>query len=472
MRGILTSGAQRGDAGRPGRHRQVVRGRRRWRRRGKTPTCGPGRTGRDPRRRVVGLAASQIATEVLAGEGLAARNIARWLATQDRLEEPPRTGAGRGEDRPWRLRAGDLVVVDESAMANTADLAAIHARVPRPRRRSCCWSATTASSPRSAPAARMDLIAALDGAVAARAGRDPPLPPRLGRPGVAAAAGPRRDRARRVPQARPVAGLWRDRAGRGQRRPRPGWPTPSTASTRLLIVDTNEQAARLSAQLRADLVRLGRVDDEHAVPLGLQGTFAGVGDLVQARLNDWDLAGYAGNRRGPINREQYRVLDIHADGDLRRRPPAPTARHDHAARRLRRRARRAGLRLHRARRPGPDRGHRAHRRPPAPPAPEALYVGLTRGRHAQHRPRRHQGRPRRRTARQSPTPRCTAPRRPCSRARSRPPTRSCPRWPRPPRAPPRPGRCAPRPSCSPTPPNSPPPAAPPAGSTNSSPKDA
>jgi len=75
----------------------------------------------------------------------------------------------------------------------------------------------------------------------------------------------------------------------------------------VLLVDTNEQAARLSAQLCADLVRLGRVD-EYGVPLGLKGSYAGVGDLVQARLNGWHLAGHEDNRRGPINRETYRVL--------------------------------------------------------------------------------------------------------------------------------------------------------------------
>ena len=84
----------------------------------------------------------------------------------------------------------------------------------------------------------------------------------------------------------------------------------------LLIVDTNEQVARLSAQLRADLVRLGRVDDQQSVPLGLQGTWAGVGDIVQARRNGWHLAGYHGNRRGPINREQYRVTAVRDDGGL------------------------------------------------------------------------------------------------------------------------------------------------------------
>jgi hypothetical protein len=83
----------------------------------------------------------------------------------------------------------------------------------------------------------------------------------------------------------------------------------------LLIVDTNEQAAHLSAELRAELVRLGKVADD-GVPLGLQGTYAGVGDLIQARRNGWNLAGFEGNRRGPINREQYRVLETREDGGL------------------------------------------------------------------------------------------------------------------------------------------------------------
>jgi AAA domain len=83
----------------------------------------------------------------------------------------------------------------------------------------------------------------------------------------------------------------------------------------LLLVDTNEQAARLSAQLRAELVRLGRVQ-ETGVPLGLQGTIAGVGDLVQARRNAWNLAGHEGNRHGPINRETYRVTAVRDHGAL------------------------------------------------------------------------------------------------------------------------------------------------------------
>ena len=65
------------------------------------------------------------------------------------------------------------------------------------------------------------------------------------------------------------------------------------------------------------------------MPLASQGTIAGVGDLVQARSNGWDLAGLEGNRRGPINRETYRVTAVRDDGSLdvaRCSPPGRTSR--------------------------------------------------------------------------------------------------------------------------------------------------
>jgi hypothetical protein len=93
----------------------------------------------------------------------------------------------------------------------------------------------------------------------------------------------------------------------------------------LLIVDTNEKAAIVSAALRAKLVDLGHVQEDGAVRLGLQGTYASRGDLVQARRNAWDLAGYGGNRRGPINRETFRVVDTGDDGSLVVTPIGRTA---------------------------------------------------------------------------------------------------------------------------------------------------
>ena len=99
-------------------------------------------------RRVVGLAASQIATEVLRDEGLRALNVTRWLAAQRRLDE----GSTPADVHQWRLANGDLVVIDEAAMLATSDLAAIHARVTAAAP-SCCSPETTDSSPRSEQAA-------------------------------------------------------------------------------------------------------------------------------------------------------------------------------------------------------------------------------------------------------------------------------------------------------------------------------
>jgi len=83
----------------------------------------------------------------------------------------------------------------------------------------------------------------------------------------------------------------------------------------LLLVPSNKAADRVSAALRAELVALGRVE-ETGVELGRQGTVAGVGDLVQARRNGWELIGYEGNTVAPINRTTYRVAALREDGGL------------------------------------------------------------------------------------------------------------------------------------------------------------
>ncbi|MCF7552169.1 MobF family relaxase [Pseudonocardia sp. WMMC193] len=262
-------------------------------------------------RRVFGLATSQVATDVLAGEGLTARNVARWLATQDRFSAPTAEAQAHHEDSAWRLRAGDLVVVDESAMTDTTALAAIHTHVDN-------------------AGAKLLLVGDHKQLAAVGAG---------GSMEMLAGAGARYELAdaRRFSAEWERAASLRLRAGdervlgdyhRHGRLLDSGTPDQAEASASrawladtlagrrsLLLVDTNEQAARLSAQLRAELVRLGRVA-EHGVPLGLQGTYAGVGDLVEARANGWHLAGVEGNHRGPINRETYQVTAVRDDGTL------------------------------------------------------------------------------------------------------------------------------------------------------------
>ncbi|HZD16473.1 MAG TPA: MobF family relaxase, partial [Pseudonocardiaceae bacterium] len=76
-------------------------------------------------RRVFGLATAQIAADVLTGEGVTAANTTAWLGSQQRLS----AGRAVDGDTAWQLRVGDLVVVDESSMADTTVLAAIYRRV-------------------------------------------------------------------------------------------------------------------------------------------------------------------------------------------------------------------------------------------------------------------------------------------------------------------------------------------------------
>ncbi|GAY09628.1 MobF family relaxase [Pseudonocardia sp. N23] len=271
-------------------------------------------------RRVFGLATSQIATEVLSGEGLTARNVARWLATQDRLTAPEAEGRASGDDSVWRLRAGDLVVVDESAMTDTAALAAIHRHV-------------------DTAGAKLLLVGDHRQLAAVGAGGGMDLLATSGARYELADARRFRDPWERAASLRLRAGdesvlreyhqhgrlLDAGTTDEAEQSATRAWLGDTLAGKRsLLLVDSNDQAARLSATLRAELVRLGRVES-NGVPLGLQGTYAGVGDLVEARANAWDLAGVDGNRRGPINRETYRVTATRPDGSLEVTPDLDTA---------------------------------------------------------------------------------------------------------------------------------------------------
>ena len=265
----------------------------------------------EPARRVFGLATSQVATDVLTGEGLTARNVTRWLSIQERLAAPPAEGLATDDDRGWALRRGDLVVVDESAMTDTAALSAIHRHVDD-------------------AGAKLLLVGDHKQLAAVGAG---------GAMDLLAGSGSRYElaEARRFTEGWERATSLQLRAGdedalqvyfehgrlvdagtleQAEASATRAWLGDTLAGHRsLLIVDTNDQAARLSAQLRAELIRLERVA-EHGVPLGLEGTYAGVGDVVEARRNGWHLAGLDGNRRGPINRETYRVTAIREDGGL------------------------------------------------------------------------------------------------------------------------------------------------------------
>ena len=258
-------------------------------------------------RRVFGLATSQIATMVLAGEGLQARNISQWRAAQQRLAD----GRPLTDDHDWRLNPGDLVVIDESAMTNTADLAAVHDAVHAAQAKLLLTGDHRQLAAVGATGG-MDMIARISPAYELTEAR------RFTHQWERAASLQLRDGDQTALHAYRKHGRIIDGGPieRTQHLAGQAWLADTLAGRHsLLVVDTNEQADRLCAQVRADLVRLGRVH-EHGVPLGLQGTIAGVGDVVQGRRNGWELRGVDGNRRGPVNREHYRVLETREDGGL------------------------------------------------------------------------------------------------------------------------------------------------------------
>jgi len=263
--------------------------------------------------RTLGLAPSQVAAQVLTGEGVTAVNLARWRGAQDRLDR----GRGQPGDQAMRIREGDLLVVDEAGMAATTDLADVVSRAAR-------------------AGAKVLLVG--DSRQLAAVG-----------PGGALADVGRRAETYELAEVRRFRRPWEGEASlrlreadasaldrydrHGHIRAAGTAEQAETAAARawmadtlagrdsLLLVGTNEAAARVGAQLRAELVTLGRVAAD-GVPLGRDGTTAGVGDQVQARRNGWDLIGHEGNQRAPINRDTYQVTATHADGSMTVTDPA------------------------------------------------------------------------------------------------------------------------------------------------------
>ncbi|SFN30072.1 conjugative relaxase domain-containing protein, TrwC/TraI family [Pseudonocardia ammonioxydans] len=306
VRGILASGARVetlvGPAG-TGKSYVVGTLARAWTDRALRSDITPGR--------VFGLATSQAAADVLSGEGLTARNVAAWLGTQQRLHTGAAEQRYRADDEVWRLHDGDLVVVDESAMTDTAALSAIHHHTEQAdaklllvgdHRQLAAVGAGGGMELLSAAGPSYELTDARrftqhwerDASLRLRAGDETVLRTYHQR-GRIIDAGTRESA--------------QDSAARA-------WIADTLDGHRsLLLVDTNDQAAELSAQIRAELVRLGRVE-EHGVRLGLQGSYAGVGDLVQARQVAWHLQGYEGNQRAPRNRDDFRVTALRLDGAM------------------------------------------------------------------------------------------------------------------------------------------------------------
>ncbi|WP_158220836.1 MobF family relaxase [Kineosporia sp. R_H_3] len=257
------------------------------------------------RGRVVGVATTQVAADILREDGVAdTANVAAFLAAQRRLA----SGTMLPDDAALRLTSNDLLVVDEASMVDTYALTRLQAAV-------------------DAAGARMVLMG------------DPHQLGAVGAGGMMRAAIDRDAETYTLSDVRRFSAEWEREASLrlrdGDSSDIPAAVGEYDARGRLLdagtaddavaavaraaaadrlagkdvvvVAASNEHAAAVSSSVRALLVEAGVVQ-EAGVVLGRDETPAGVGDLVQARRIDRTL--------GLVNREVYEVTAIQPDGAL------------------------------------------------------------------------------------------------------------------------------------------------------------
>lgn len=260
---------------------------------------------------VVGLTVSENAAQVLRDEGLKnSANISRWLAAQQRLA----SGEGRPADRPLALRKGALVVVDETSMVATADLARIAEKVEAVGGKVLLCGddrqlgavegggllslvANDRHVVRSGAVHELAEVARFD----AEWEREASLRLRQGESEVLDVY----DRHGRIED-----GASQDMVEAAYE----GYLADTLAFRRsLLVVPTTAQAAELSARVRSELVGLQKVSNDATVSLR-NGCVAGSGDLIQCRLNDRTNRDRGG--RQVSNRDVFQVREVTEDGGL------------------------------------------------------------------------------------------------------------------------------------------------------------
>ena len=253
--------------------------------------------------RVLGLATSQIATQNLAGLGLAAVNTSRFLAA---FAPDPVTGQAR-----QRLGAGDLLVVDEAGMSSTRELHAI-ATLAAGAGAKVVFTGDHAQLDAVEAGGMFAHLAETVGAheltvvhrFTAPWEREASLQLRAGdHAAVDAYANHGRLRTGTLEEMQAAATR--------------GWLADTLAGKQsLLIVGTNVHAAELSSDIRDRLVKLGRVSPDTLAEAGVHQQEISVGDRVQARENDYRLRvdpaigpdGRAGPAWPVTNREVYTVV--------------------------------------------------------------------------------------------------------------------------------------------------------------------
>ena len=250
--------------------------------------------------RVVGLAVSENATEVLRDDGITdSANVSAWLAAQQRLAD----GAAAGDDDRWQLTPSDVVMIDESSMVATSHLDAIRNLVDAAGAR-----LVLTGDPRQLAAVEAGgALGLLDGHAetyylnevrrfAADWERDASLALRGGDPEALAEY----ERHGRFVELNSVDAALESAA-------RAAVADRLDGRSVVVVAGTNAQAAQVANRVRDRLVELGLVEAD-GVLLERDGCTAGVGDLIACRRNDYGL--------GVTNRAQYRVTEVTETGGL------------------------------------------------------------------------------------------------------------------------------------------------------------
>jgi len=259
--------------------------------------AGPGR--------VVGLAVSDRATQVLADDGIsAAANVAAWLAAQDRLRE----GSTRPEDAAWRLSGADVVMIDEASMVSTEALSQVRALVQEAGAR-----LVLTGDPRQLGAIEaggvMDLLTGRAETYALtdvrRFAAEWERAASLGLREGSAEALAEYDRHGRLMDYDSVQDATEAAA-------RAAVADRLDGRSVVVVTPTNAQAAAVAAQVRDQLISLGLVQGEGGVITGRDQNTASIGDVITCRHKDRGL--------GVTNQVQYQVLDTAAN-----HPPTDTS---------------------------------------------------------------------------------------------------------------------------------------------------
>lgn len=254
--------------------------------------------------RVLGLATTEIATQNLAADGVPAMNTARFLAAF--------TPGPDGQEPRARVGRGDLFVIDEAGMSGTPELARIHDIVAAGGGK-LVYTGDHGQLTSVGAGGMLALLVADNGAYELEQVH------RFGN------AWEREASLRLRGGDRSVIPEYEDR-GRLQGGTREEMQAAAmrayladtlTGKESLLIVGSNADAATLSADIRDQLIRLGKVERESVSELGSRTGHVrvSVGDRVQARMVDRTIRVDGGGI--VANRAVYTVLGVDEDGALR-----------------------------------------------------------------------------------------------------------------------------------------------------------